>query len=430
MARHRGRGRGRGGFRVPDAAAPFPPVECQLHVADLPTLRLALAQGQLQAWLHGWDQEYPGPACTLTCRMGPGHVSQLLDWLCTAVAADPGCFLEFPTSTGKTQRAALHRLVDANYASQLQTYSHGWGAQRCLRVYARGAAPAKAAGERERELALRLFRYVCQEGRGATTSVDELAERWAADDLSEELQELWRRKEAQQAVLQRFIAALEANDVAAVQDLCEANPEAVRGGWRDVDTGGSLLHVAARLGAAACMRVLLAGGSPLEATDMQHKTPLKVSRTFETTECEALLLQAGARDPDAHLVPLNATTRSLGQLRPQLSGATTTPQEHSSSQPGPGPERVEPTPHQKEEGGEEEEEGEEGQLRPELAGSTGSAGRAARACMMGQDGADQAPCSQAGSPAPPCSALVGPGGGAECSGLGLSGSRTWGAGSG
>lgn len=104
-----------------------------------------------------------------------------------------------------------------------------------------------------------------------------------------------------------------------------------KGGMRGGGGGGGgglrepPLCLASRLGNVEAVRLLLAAGFNPETRDPSTgRTALQISRTFETCDCEALLLQAGVHDPDAKHFPLSAAAATDG-LPPRLIKTQQTP---------------------------------------------------------------------------------------------------------
>jgi len=243
------------------------------------------------------------------------QLGAVLSWFQSSVLpADSSACLAFAPTQNKYQRAAVHKMVEAKFP-QLETASSGVGDARALAVYGRGHAPQKVTSEEAGARAARLYAYACDAGLGASVSRDELCELMQSGSLTGELARVWEEGEARQGVMDAVLQAVKADDGGALRALAQAQPlvrALLQQGAKDALTGDLPLHAAARQGAVGALRALAELGADLEAANSQGKTALKVSRVFEQTDAEAVLLQLGAHDPEAHRFPLNSQAASLG----------------------------------------------------------------------------------------------------------------------
>lgn len=67
--------------------------------------------------------------------------------------------------------------------------------------------------------------------------------------------------------------------------------------------GAAPLHAAAHAGQVAALQLLLASGADINASDGHGATALDVSRRYDQSDAEGVLLRAGAADPDANKWP-------------------------------------------------------------------------------------------------------------------------------
>ena len=68
-------------------------------------------------------------------------------------------------------------------------------------------------------------------------------------------------------------------------------------------SGAAPLHAAAHAGQVAALQLLLAAGADINASDGHGATALDVSRRYDQSDAEGVLLRAGAVDPDANKWP-------------------------------------------------------------------------------------------------------------------------------
>ena len=121
----------------------------------------------------------------------------------------------------------------------------------------------------------RIYRLAKDSGL-SEISRDEVAELLAADKLTPALRALWDAKGPEQTALKALMAAITARDMPSVVGVLAAHPGLLSGGVADVVSGELPLHAAARANHAGLVRLLVAGGAPLEAKNRGGRTALQV----------------------------------------------------------------------------------------------------------------------------------------------------------
>ncbi|KAL4427139.1 hypothetical protein ABPG77_001143 [Micractinium sp. CCAP 211/92] len=223
-------------------------------------------------------------------------LDRLLGWFRDGIKADSMAELAFSAKLTKTQRASVHGTATAVGLGGLGTASRGVGEGRCVVVLAKQRAVRPELSEKQDHQAFWTWRWAGQ--RGLQVSRDEVAEMLLGDGLTPELQAIWDEQSALQKAVQQLCGAVTAGDAAAVAAAADAQPRLLKEGVFDVQTGVAPLHLAAREGRADLVELLLFKGAAVDGLDGHGWTPLQVSRKFEQSDAEGVLLRAGAHDPD------------------------------------------------------------------------------------------------------------------------------------
>ena len=219
-------------------------------------------------------------------------------------------------------------------AIRLETVSEGVGDQRRIVVFKRGHVGQTKAKreltEEQRECSDALYRMTRSMEGYRQLSKDELSEILFGEgdvgQLRAELLAIWTCAK-DEVNCNSLIQAITSGDLKALTSVIQeakATASASGGSQRAIDllglggkkgTGESPLNLCARTGASDALRVILSelSGIDIDAKDpWSGKNALTVSRTFEQCDVEAVLLQAGAHDPDAALFPLTSVAAALG----------------------------------------------------------------------------------------------------------------------
>ena len=234
--------------------------------------------------------------------------------------------LGFSPALGKQERAIIHV---AAQALNLVSESLGVGEKRRIVVSMGQGKTRRALTDEQRECSEGLYRITRSLDAYRQISKDELSEilfSEASDGhLRTALLDLWTTSSSELHLQQALIKAITAGDLETVtlvineaKDVASAtnglNPINLLG-LGLTGAGESPVCLCARIGAADALRIILreVPGINIDAKDTwSGKNALTVSRTFENCDVEAILLQAGAHDPDASLFPLTSVAAALG----------------------------------------------------------------------------------------------------------------------
>eukprot|EP00879_Flechtneria_rotunda_P016243 GHRR01016994.1.p1 GENE.GHRR01016994.1~~GHRR01016994.1.p1 ORF type:complete len:375 (+),score=158.83 GHRR01016994.1:245-1369(+) len=159
------------------------------------------------------------------------------------------------------------------------------------------AADASAVAESWQALTMEPDSSTNQQAPQRDYTRDEVAQMLVQDKLPADLSALWLGPAGEAQRQARLIClAASAGDVQELQELLASNPYVVRNCVPDLASGGQLpLHLAAAGGRKEVLQLLLAAGADMEAVNGAGETALQVAQRCEECDCEAALLQAGAK---------------------------------------------------------------------------------------------------------------------------------------
>ncbi|KAK9867272.1 hypothetical protein WJX84_010769 [Apatococcus fuscideae] len=225
------------------------------------------------------------------------RISDVIAWFCKQMELEEfhQTSLRFSSKLGKDHRAYIHSVADHLGKDVIRSESHGVGDERLIALVSATAEPPQKWLDPSQDHKAKWL-YIWAKEAGLVASRDELAEMLARDALTPPLAELWTVRTREQKAVGCLCQAAAAGDLPALQAACEASPEVLRGAQLDVLTGAGPLHAAAEAGQAEAASTLLHAGVPADCLDGHGHTALQVSRKFEQSDVEGVLLRAGATD--------------------------------------------------------------------------------------------------------------------------------------
>ena len=118
-----------------------------------------------------------------------------------------------------------------------------------------------------------------------------------------------------------------------VQAVITEFPDLVNNGVIDLLTGSAPLHAAARGGSAEVVKAVLDAGADIEARDGNGWNALRLARKNDHSDCEGVLLRAGALDPQAETWPGGATSAPVSNVLDAGASSNAPQQESKSASP-------------------------------------------------------------------------------------------------
>eukprot|EP00798_Chlamydomonas_sp_ICE-L_P032461 gene32461-31073_t len=271
-----------------------------LHGPDL-TFKIC---GEVEADLPEYVENHD--SCPGSYEVVRASIAELMAWFSSEAA--PSAHLAFSSSLKKEERAFVHDVVASSLSSVLETASSGVGDNRAISVYLKGQSPMDSLPAASNDIlqeAIRLWKAAREIGL-VQYSRDEIAEQLRNDDLCEPLRELSNERKKFEDGVKLLLEAATVGNVSEIRMICSAHPGLASACYPDADSGDLPLHAAARAGMVDALRALVDAGAVVDAKDERGRTAFQVSQSFDQCDVEAVLLQLGAKDPDASSFPLTS----------------------------------------------------------------------------------------------------------------------------